>query len=89
MNMFCGTGISVLASEEFLDAPREGKNLEDFLTEMIVGSPKMLNCKTCGRIVVLRYKNGEAQIRSYIPESEEPIQTTQTTPGLRPSVSDL
>ena len=70
MNMFCGTGISVVASEEFLDAPREGKDLEDFVSEMITVSPKLLNCKACGRIVVLKFENGDAQVRSYAPESE-------------------
>lgn len=70
--MFCGTGISVLASEEFLDAPREGKKLEDFVSEMILSSPKMLICKSCERIVVLRFQNGEAQVRSYVPEDKVP-----------------
>lgn len=70
-NLFCATGISVLVSEEFLDAPRDGKELEDFVTEMIVGSPKMLHCKSCERIVVLQFQNGEAQIRSYVPEDRE------------------
>lgn len=70
--MFSGTGISVLASEEFLDAQREGKALEDFVSEMIVSSPKMICCKSCERIVILQYQNGEARIRSYLPEREEP-----------------
>lgn len=54
-----------------MDAPRDGKELEDFVTEMIVGSPKMLHCKSCERIVVLQFQNGEAQIRSYVPEDRE------------------
>lgn len=70
--MFCGTGISVLASEEFLDSPREGMKLDDFVSELIADSPKMLSCKSCERVVVLRFHNGEAQIRSYVPEDKEP-----------------
>jgi hypothetical protein len=70
-NLFCGTGISVLASEEFLDAPRDGKTLEDFVTEMIVSSRKMLHCKSCERIFVLQFLNGEAHIRSYAPEDKD------------------
>jgi hypothetical protein len=28
----------------------------------------MLHCKSCERIVVLQFQNGDARIRSYVPE---------------------
>lgn len=69
-NMFSGTGISVLASEEFLDAPHEEKTRDEFIAAMISDSPKLLHCKSCGRIVVLKFLNGEAEVKSYVPEED-------------------
>lgn len=69
-NMFCGTGISVLASEEFLDASHEEKTRDEFIAAMISDSPKLLHCKSCGRIVILKFLNGEAQVKSYVPEDD-------------------
>ena len=78
-NMFSGTGISVLATEEFLDAPRTDNNLDGFVTELIAGAPKLLTCKSCGRIVVLTYRGGIAQARSYVPEPETETGESPTT----------
>jgi hypothetical protein len=66
-NLFCGTGMSIIATEEFLDRDRSGMSADDLVSEMIVSSDKLLRCKSCNRVVILREKNGEIDAQFFTP----------------------
>lgn len=68
-NLFCGTGISLIATEEFLDVERENKSAEDLVNELVLGSSMLLKCKSCGRLVILRESPETDVVEYYIPEN--------------------
>ena len=67
-NLFCGTGISLLATEEFLDKYRKEQSAEGFISELILRSSMLLKCKSCGRLVVLKEGKDTNSVEFYVPE---------------------
>lgn len=56
--MFCGTGISLIVEEDFLDEGKSNKSAEDFISELVVTRNLLLQCKNCNRLIVLdEHKN--------------------------------
>jgi hypothetical protein len=68
-NLFCGTGISMIATEEFLDAERPNISTGDFISELISNSAMLLRCPNCGRLIVLRETEGVSEVKFYTPEN--------------------
>jgi hypothetical protein len=58
-NMFCGTGISLIVEEGYLDEERPNKSAEDFISELVVTRSRLLECGNCKRIIVLDERNNE------------------------------
>jgi hypothetical protein len=57
-NLFCGTGISLIVEEDFLDEERPNMSAEDFISELVVTRNRLLQCQNCSRIIVLdEHKN--------------------------------
>jgi hypothetical protein len=67
-NLFCGTGISLIASEEFLDEMRPKQTAEELVSEMIKDLPSLLECSNCKRLIVLDEQNNS--IKFYELENE-------------------
>ena len=67
-NLFCGTGMSLIAGEEFLDEMRPKKSAEDLVSEMIKTLPFLLECDNCKRLIVL--DEHENTIKFYELEDE-------------------
>lgn len=65
-NMFCGTGISLIVEEDYLDEERRDKSAEDLITEMLVTRNRLLECKNCNRVIILDDRNGVTKF--YAPE---------------------
>jgi hypothetical protein len=56
--LFCGTGISLIVEEDFLDEERSNMSAEDFISELVVTRNRLLQCQNCSRIIVLdEHKN--------------------------------
>ncbi len=68
-NMFCGTGISLIVEEDYLDEERPGKSAEDLVSEMVITRTRLLVCNNCNRIIVLDDRNGI--IKFYAPETDD------------------
>jgi hypothetical protein len=68
-NLFCGTGVSIIATEEFLDADRPDLSARDFISELISSSAMLLKCPSCGRLIVLRETGDATDAEFYAPES--------------------
>jgi len=69
-NLFCGTGISLVVTEEFLDKERPNETAEDIVSEMIRNSEMLLECSNCGRIIVLKETKDEFGVRFFAPDNE-------------------
>lgn len=67
-NLFCGTGMSVIATEEFLDLPREGMSADEFVDKLLSDASKLLRCYACGRIVILRETKGQIAATFFMPD---------------------
>jgi len=68
-NLFCGTGISLLVSEEFLDIDRSNATYDSLVTEIVVTSRKLLECQVCGRIIIVREGKDVYQIDFFKPDN--------------------
>jgi hypothetical protein len=69
-NLFCGTGISVVVTEDFLDRDWQGKTADDLLDELIRASDRQLKCNNCGRILLLRETKDVFDVHFYEPDNE-------------------
>jgi hypothetical protein len=65
-NLFCGTGISLIVTEDFLDADRADMSSEDFISELISASEMQLKCSNCGRMIFVRETKEEIDVRFYV-----------------------
>ena len=68
-NLFCGTGISLVATEDFLDIERPSTSASDLVSELIKSSEMLLKCQHCGRLIVLRESRDAIDAKFYLPES--------------------
>jgi hypothetical protein len=68
-NLFCGTGISLEVTENFLDQARESQSAEDLVSEIIRTSKKILTCKNCGRMAILHEDKNMYEIKFFSPEA--------------------
>jgi len=64
-NMFCGTGISLIVEENYLDEPRPNKSAEDLISEMVLTRKMLLECKNCNRIIVLNESSNELKFYKF------------------------
>jgi hypothetical protein len=70
-NLFCGTGISLIVTEEFLDADRPEGSSSDLVSEIIMSSERLLKCKNCGRLIVLKEDKDSCEVMFFRPEQPE------------------
>lgn len=68
-NLFCGTGISLIVAEDYLDVDRNGMGAEELIGDMIRSAPKLLQCKSCGRLALLRECSGQVDAKFYTPDT--------------------
>lgn len=69
-NLFCGTGISLIVTEDFLDTERPDETAENLVSEMIQQSEMLLECSNCGRMIVLRETKNEFNVCFFRPDNE-------------------
>jgi len=62
--------MSLIATEAYLDIDREGMSAESLITDLIGTAPKLLHCKSCGRLVVLRESAGKIDAKFYSPDEQ-------------------
>lgn len=67
-NLFCGTGISLLATEEFLDEERPPATADDLITELVLSAEMLLTCRNCGRILLLKESKDIYELRFFKPD---------------------
>ncbi|CAJ0683184.1 hypothetical protein R11007_00020 [Ralstonia holmesii] len=67
-NLFCGTGISLLATEEFLDERHDGQSADDFISDLIRRSDLLLTCGNCGRKILVKETKDLFEVRFFMPE---------------------
>jgi hypothetical protein len=70
-NLFCGTGISLLATEEFLDLNHEGRSADDLISDLVRRSDLLLTCGNCGRKILVRETKDVFEVRFFKPEQDE------------------
>lgn len=58
-NIFCGTDISLIVEEDFLDEERPNKSTEEFIAELVVTRNRLLICSNCKRIIIFDEKNNQ------------------------------
>jgi hypothetical protein len=68
-NLFCGTGMSLVATEEFLDRTRTNASADDLVSELVHEAVRLLACKNCGRIVLLTESKENHDIRFFKPDN--------------------
>jgi len=66
-NLFAGTGMSLIATEAFLDTERVGASADDLVSELVREGERLLRCRPCGRIVLLQ-EGPIDQVRFYTPD---------------------
>lgn len=64
-NLFCGTGISLLVAEEFLDVARPGLAAEKLVSEIVATSEMLLKCANCGRIILVKEDAYASDVRFF------------------------
>jgi hypothetical protein len=69
-NLFCGTGISLLATEEFLDDDHVAKSAGDLISDLIRRSELLLTCWNCGRKILVRETKDVFEVRFFKPEQD-------------------
>lgn len=69
-NLFCGTDISLVVTEDFLDVERPDKTAEDLVSEIISSAEMLLKCSNCGRVIMLNETMDVFDVRFFAPESE-------------------
>lgn len=69
-NMFSGTDISAVVTEEFLETDRAGATADDLADRLILESERLLRCKPCGRIVLMKRSRGADTIRFFKPDDD-------------------
>ena len=70
-NLFCDTGISLVATEKFLDQEHAEKSADDLISELIRQSDLLLSCSNCGRKILVREKKDVYEVRFFKPEQDE------------------
>ena len=68
-NLFCGTGIALIATEDFLDLERPRGSVDDLISDLISSSDLLLECKNCGRLIVVRENSEVFDVHFYSPDS--------------------
>jgi hypothetical protein len=68
--MFCGTGISAIATEDFLDNYNGGKSAEDVISDLIVKGDRMVRCCACNRLIFLKKTPAGEIIRFFRPDDD-------------------
>jgi hypothetical protein len=68
-NLFAGTGVSIVATEEFLALDRPKASADDLVSELVRTGERLLRCRTCGRIVLLNETTED--IRFFKPDSAD------------------
>lgn len=69
-NLFCGTGISLVVTEDFLDVERPNATAEDLTSEIILSSERLLKCANCGRIILLKETKDTSEVRFFNPDND-------------------
>ena len=69
-NLFCGTGISLIVTENTLDEDVSNISANDFVSSLIQSSVMLLKCSNCGRLIILDEKKGKYEIQFYLPEKQ-------------------
>ena len=69
-NLFCGTGLSLVASEDTLDISDPEMPAEQLISKIIAESEKLLKCESCGRIMLLRESRNEYMLKFYQLEQD-------------------
>jgi hypothetical protein len=70
-NLFCGTGISLVVTEEFLHDEHIHQAVDSFVDSLIISSSMLLKCKACGRLVILKERPQNDLVEFYMPECSE------------------
>ncbi|ATI28359.1 hypothetical protein CR47_0206885 [Ralstonia solanacearum] len=70
-NLFCGTGISVLATEAFLDEHRDKTSADDLISDLVRRSDLLLTCGNCGRKILVKETRDVFGVRFFKPEQDE------------------
>jgi hypothetical protein len=69
-NLFCGTGISLLVTEDFLDVERPNTSAEDLTSAIVLNSEILLKCDNCGRIILLKETKDASEVRFFSPDND-------------------
>lgn len=69
-NLFCGTGISLVVTEDFLDIERPNTTAEGLTSEIVLGSEMLLKCANCGRIILLKETKDTSEVRFFSPDDD-------------------
>jgi hypothetical protein len=69
-NLFCGTGISLLVTEDFLDVERSNTTAEELTSEIVLSSELLLKCTNCGRIMLLKETKDVSEVRFFSPDND-------------------
>ena len=69
-NLFCGTGISLVLTEDFLDVERPNTTAEDLTSEIVLSSEMLLKCANCGRIILLKETKDTTEVRFFSPDND-------------------
>jgi DNA-directed RNA polymerase subunit RPC12/RpoP len=67
-NLFCGTDISLIVKEDFLDVERPNSSAEALVSEIILTAEMMLKCQNCGRIILVKETKHSLDVRFFLPE---------------------
>ena len=67
-NLFCGTGISLVVTEDFLDIERSTETADDLISEITHKSEMLLKCSHCGRLILLNETKESCEIRFFLPD---------------------
>lgn len=69
-NLFCGTGVSLVVSEDTLDTSDPDTPADQLISKIIYESEMLLKCKNCGRIILLRESKDEFNLKFYKLEQQ-------------------
>lgn len=69
-NLFCGTGVFLIATEDFLDIERPDKSAEQLVSELILNGPMLLRCGNCGRIIILKESKDSYEVEFFKPDND-------------------
>lgn len=70
-NWFCGTGVSLVASEDALDLPDgNAMSAHQLVDKLFAESDMLLRCWNCSRIILLNERGGEFVVKFFAPEED-------------------